>query len=198
MFYIRRLPQALGTVLASGLLNGCFYGLTPIFAAQLGFTPAQVGQFMALSVAAGLVAQLPLGMLSDRYSRVAIIRATSILLCVAYLPLAFLNAPEVGWIMFAGAAVGFLQFCLYPLGVAHANDNLEVELRVSVAGMLLVAFGIGAAIGPLVAGTLMERLGPQGLYLFGIGVTALLTVLIRDGRKSSVSIVHASQSISTS
>ena len=198
MLYIRRLPQALGTVLVSGMLNGCFYGVTPIFAAQLGFTPSQVGQFMALSVAAGLLAQLPLGMLSDRYSRVALIRAISILLCVAYLPLAFLDAPEVGWVMLAGAAIGFLQFCLYPLGVAHANDNLETALRVSVAGVLLVAFGIGAAIGPLVAGALMGLLGPQGLYLFGICVTALLTLLIREGRKNCSSIGRPSQSGITS
>ncbi|MNT83679.1 putative MFS family transporter protein [compost metagenome] len=80
--------------------------------------------------------------------------------------------------MLAGAIIGFLQFCLYPLGVSHANDNLEAELRVAVAGVLLVAFGIGAAIGPLVAGALMERSGPQALYLFSIGVTALLTLLI--------------------
>ncbi|MCW2269741.1 hypothetical protein M2153_002468 [Pseudomonas sp. JUb96] len=41
------------------MLNGCLYGLTPIFATQLGFTPAQVGQFMAINIAAGLLAQLP-------------------------------------------------------------------------------------------------------------------------------------------
>ncbi|MDH4556726.1 MFS transporter [Pseudomonas sp. BN417] len=191
MLYIRRLPQALGAVLVSGLLNGCFYGLTPIFAAQLGFTPSEVGQFMALGIAAGLVAQLPLGMLSDRYSRVALIRVISILLCVAYLPLAVLDAPGASWAMLAGAVIGFLQFCLYPLGVSHANDNLEVELRVAVAGVLLVAFGIGAAIGPLVAGALMERFGPQALYLFSIGVTALLTLLIRAGRESCTSTVLA-------
>jgi MFS family permease len=187
MIYIRRLPQALGTVLVSGLLNGCFYGLTPIFAAQLGFTPSAVGQFMALGIAAGLVAQLPLGMLSDRYSRVALIRVISILLCVAYLPLAVLDAPGASWAMLAGAVIGFLQFCLYPLGVSHANDNLEAELRVAVAGVLLVAFGIGAAIGPLVAGALMERSGPQALYLFSIGVTALLALLIRAGREACAS-----------
>lgn len=193
MIYIRRLPQSLGTVLVSGLLNGCFYGLTPIFAAQLGFTSPEVGQFMALGIAAGLVAQLPLGMLSDRYSRVALIRGISILLCVAYLPLAVLDAPGASWAMLAGAVIGFLQFCLYPLGVSHANDNLEAELRVAVAGVLLVAFGIGAAIGPLVAGALMERSGPQALYLFSIGVTALLALLIRAGRDACASTGRPSQ-----
>ncbi|MGF6092241.1 MFS transporter [Pseudomonas sp. 18173] len=191
MRYVRRLPQSLGTVLASGLLNGCFYGLTPIFAAQSGFTPAQVGQFMALSIAAGLFAQLPLGKLSDRFSRVGLIRLTAALLCIAYLPLAFVQAPEPGWLMLAGAVIGFLQFCLYPLGVVHANDNLEPELRVSVAGVLLVTFGIGAAIGPLVAGALMEYFGRQALYLFGIGVAALVVCLVSDRQNVRAAVVQS-------
>jgi MFS family permease len=180
----------LGTILASGLLNGCFYGLTPIFAAQSGFTPAQVGQFMALSIAAGLFAQLPLGKLSDRFSRVGLIRLTAALLCLAYLPLAFLPAPGQGWVMLAGAVIGFLQFCLYPLGIVHANDNLEPELRVSVAGVLLVTFGIGATIGPLVAGALMEHFGRQALYLFGIGVAALVVLLVSDRQRVPAVVVQ--------
>ncbi|KAB0495301.1 MFS transporter [Pseudomonas vancouverensis] len=190
MQYVRRLPQSLGTILASGVLNGCFYGLTPIFAAQSGFNPAQVGQFMALTIAAGLLAQLPLGRLSDRFSRVSLIRLTAIALCVAYLPLAFLQAPAPGWVMLTGAVIGFLQFCLYPLGVVHANDNLEPELRVSVAGVLLVTFGIGATIGPLLAGALMEHWGRQALYLFGIGVAALVVCLVSDSKRVPAAVVQ--------
>ncbi len=183
MLYLRRLPQSLFTILASGLLNGCLYGLTPIFAAQLGFTPAQVGQFMAISIAAGLLAQLPLGKLSDHFSRITLIRATAALLCIAYLPLAFGLASGQLWIMLTGAAIGFFQFCLYPLGVAHANDNLQPELRVSVAGVLLMTFGIGATIGPLVAGAMMEHSGPQALYVFSIAVAAMVTCFIREKRR---------------
>ncbi|MCY1448276.1 putative MFS-type transporter YcaD [compost metagenome] len=148
---------------------------------------------MALAIAAGLAAQFPFGKLSDRFPRVTLIRLTAALLVVAYLPLAFLEAPVYGWVLLAGAIIGFLQFSLYPLGVAHANDNLEPELRVSVAGVLLVAFGIGAAFGPLAAGVLMERQGPQGLYLFGIGVTVLLTLLIRGGQRNCASTVRPCQ-----
>jgi MFS family permease len=69
------------------------------------------------------------------------------------------------------------------LGVVHANDNLEPELRVSVAGVLLVTFGIGATIGPLVAGALMEHFGRQALYLFGIAVTALVVCFVSDRQR---------------
>lgn len=188
--FIRSLPEALGTILASGLLNGCFYGLGPIFAAQSGLTPAQVGQFMALSIAAGLLAQLPLGKLSDRFSRITLIRLTAALLGIAYLPLACMEAPEQAWVMVAGIVIGFLQFCLYPLGAVHANASLEPELRVSMAGVLLVTFGIGATIGPLAAGALMEHLGPKALYLFGAGVTVLVVCLVREKESISAALIQ--------
>ncbi|MCY1330086.1 putative MFS-type transporter YcaD [compost metagenome] len=189
--YLNRLRQSLGTALVSGILNGSFFSLTPVFIAQLGYAPAQVGQLMALTVAGGLLAQFILGRLFDLYSRVALIRLIATLLALAYAPLAFLDISGYAHLLIAGGVIGFLQFCFYPLGVAHANENLEQELRISVAGMLIVMFGIGATIGPLVAGALMDYVGPQALYQFGIAVTVTLAVLVgitphavKTGRRS--------------
>ena len=66
--------------------------------------------------------------------------------------------------------VGFLcslvQFCLYPLAVAFSNDHVEGDRRVSLTAMLLVTYGVGASIGPLLAGVLMKLFGSQSLYAF--------------------------------
>ncbi|MFV2925975.1 MFS transporter, partial [Pseudomonas alloputida] len=66
------------------------------------------------------------------------------------------------------------------------------ELRVSLAGVLLMTFGIGATIGPLVAGAMMEHAGPQALYLFGIGVTAMVVCFIRNKSGVDVSLARLS------
>ena len=68
--------------------------------------------------------------------------------------------------------------------VSAARWRIAISLTIAMMAayfgfVLLVAFGIGATIGPLVAGALMERSGPQALYLFSVGVTALLILLIR-------------------
>jgi MFS family permease len=68
--------------------------------------------------------------------------------------------------------------------VALANDNIEAELRVSLAGLLLVAFGIGACIGPLLAGALMERFGASSLYAFFAACAALLALAVGQGKVS--------------
>lgn len=176
--FLRQLPQALLTVLASGMISGSFYGLASIYASQQGLSTSQVGQFMALSIGAGLLAQVPLGLLSDRVARVVLIRWLALLLALACLPLALLQGLSFAALLLGGALAGCLQCCLYPLGVALANDRVEPRLRISLAGMLLLTFGVGAAVGPLLAGLLMERFGPASLYAFFAGCAALLGVLV--------------------
>ncbi|MCF7202370.1 MFS transporter [Pseudomonas oligotrophica] len=180
--FLRRIPQSLVTVLSAGMLNGGFFGLAAIYASRQGLSPSEVGQFMALVIGAGLLAQLPLGWLSDRLPRAALIRAIAVLLALASLPLALYQGLPFVTLLLFGAGGGFLQFCLYPLGVALANDNVEANLRVSLAGLLLATFGIGACIGPLVAGFLMERFGTPSLYYFSSACAALLALAVSQRR----------------
>ncbi|MNZ48562.1 putative MFS-type transporter YcaD [compost metagenome] len=175
--FLRRVPQSLLATLASGTINGSFFGLASIYASRQGLDTHEVAQFMAFSVGAGLLAQVPLGLLSDRLPRAALIRWVALLLALACLPLALLQDLSFPSLLLCGALVGCLQFCLYPLGVALANDNIAPELRVSLAGMLLLTFGFGAGVGPLLAGVLMEAFGPSSLYAFFAGCAALLGLL---------------------
>jgi MFS family permease len=64
------------------------------------------------------------------------------------------------------------------LGVALANDNMEPRLRVSLSGMLLITFGVGACFGPLIAGVLMEYLGASSFYFFYAGSALLLALFV--------------------
>ena len=182
--FLRRIPQSLVTVLVSGMINGSFYGLAAIYASKQGLDTAQVGQFMALTIGAGLLAQLPLGWLSDRLPRASLIRGVAVVLLVVSLPLGFNQSPSFSTVLLFGAAIGFLQFCLYPLGVALANDNMPAQLRVSLSGMLLITFGVGACIGPLVAGVLMEYAGASSLYFFHAGCALLLALCVTQARVS--------------
>ncbi|MDM8351083.1 MFS transporter [Pseudomonas sp. sp1636] len=182
--FIQRVPQSLVTILMSGVITGGFYGLAPIYASRQGLDTSQVGQFMALVIGAGLLAQLPLGWLSDRLPRASLIRAVALLLVFACLPLGFYPTPSFAAVLLFGVAIGFLQFCLYPLGVALANDNVEAELRVSLAGLLLVTYGVGACVGPLLAGALMERFGAPSLYYFFAACAALLALAVGQGKVS--------------
>ncbi len=178
-FFIKRVPQSLSTVLGAGLIVGAFYGLAPLYAARQGLSTEQVGLFMGCCIFAGLVVQWPLGWLSDRYDRALLIRSISIGLAVASLPLAILPSVPLEVLFAMGFIVSLLQFCLYPLAVAFSNDHVESERRVSLTAMLLVTYGVGASIGPLVAGVLMKVLGAQMLYAFFVFFALVLVWRIR-------------------
>src|SRR5690606_27507271 len=111
-------------------------------------------------------AQWPLGWLADRINRVGLIRVNA-------LALAVLSAPLWGWwvmpywLLIAFACVfGMLQFTLYPLGAAFANDNVDPDRRVGLSAILYMVYGVGACIGPLVAGVLMRELNSSVYFVF--------------------------------
>ncbi|HCN63791.1 MAG TPA: MFS transporter [Pseudomonas sp.] len=174
-FFIKRVPQSLIAVMGAGLLIGAFYGLAPLYASQQGLSTELVGWYMGCCIFAGLLAQWPLGWLSDRYDRPLLIRVFALLLCVVALPLAIFPQVPVEVLFVAGFLSALLQFCIYPLAVAFANDHIESERRVSLTAMLLVTYGIGASVGPLVAGVLMKVLGSHMLYAF-FSFTSLILV----------------------
>ncbi|MDD2048747.1 MFS transporter [Pseudomonas putida] len=178
-FFIKRVPQSLSTVLGSGLIVGSFYGLAPLYASKQGLSTEYIGLFMGCCIFAGLLVQWPLGWLSDRYDRAVLIRSVAVGLAIAALPLAIMPTVPLVVLFVAGFAVSLLQFCLYPLAVAFSNDHVESERRVSLTAMLLVTYGVGASIGPLVAGVLMKMFGTQMLYAFFVFFALVLVWRIR-------------------
>jgi MFS family permease len=165
-YFVHAIPKVLATTLVIGMVVGSFYGLAPVYASQQALTTQQTGLFMAIAIFAGLVAQFPLSWLSDRYNRTLLMRVNALLLVIAALPLALLPHIDFPVLLIVGFMVSMLQFTLYPLAVALANDMIEPERRVSLAACLLMAFGVGASIGPLAVGALIQPLGGNILYVF--------------------------------
>jgi len=179
LFFMRRVPQSLTTVLSAGLIIGSFYGLAPLYAAQQGLSTEHVGLFMATCIGAGLLVQAPLGKLSDRYDRAWLIRGAAGLLVLAGLPLAVFPSMPIEVVFAMGFVASLLQFALYPLAVAFSNDHVEGERRVSLTAMLLMTYGVGASIGPLVSGVLMKQFGSNMLYAFVCFIALILVLRVR-------------------
>lgn len=173
--FFQRIPQALTTVLVSGLLLGAFYGMTPVFASEVGLETSDIGVFMAVTIGAGLIAQWPVGWLSDRLDRSRMIQINGIVLTGVAMLIALSASPGF-WLLALTALFGLLIFTLYPLAVALANDHVEQEDRVPLAAMLLVTFGVGASIGPLLGSVVMKLLGAHWLYVF-MGLCSFILVL---------------------
>ncbi len=181
-YYLARVPMSLTVLFVTGMLTGAFYGLAPVYGLQHGMSNQQVGVFLAVSVAAGLIFQWPLGWLADRVSRVGLIRYGALVLLLLGVPLwGWFSFPYVVLVAFS-AVLGIVQFTLYPLGAAFANDNVDPERRVGLSALLYMVYGLGACLGPLVAGGLMRGWGPDVYFVYVSACAAVLVVAIREQR----------------
>ena len=59
-----------------------------------------------------------------------------------------------------------MLYPVYSLNVAHANDLAEPHEYVTLSSGIMILYGMGTVTGPLMAGTLMQALGPSALIAF--------------------------------
>jgi MFS family permease len=157
---------------AGGALVAIVFALMPVYLNDRGFGISDIALFMSVIIFGGLLVQYPVGRASDLFDRRTVIAVTLFLgggLCFA-----IGLAPELDFWPLAALTVlyGGIAFALYPLAVSHANDFLDPADLVAASAGLIMAMAVGAAIGPLVAATMMETMGPSGLYLAS-GATCL-------------------------
>jgi len=164
-------PLAIVGSVTSGLILGAFYGMGPAYAPLSGLDTDATARFMSVAIIGGLGMQWPIGLLSDRIDRRWVILMVSVLIAAISLGLATVTEPSATMLLFMTAVFGAFAFALYPLSVTHANDHADGTSFVGIAGGLLLAYSLGATIGPVLAAVLMTIMGAGGLFLF-IGVVA--------------------------
>jgi MFS family permease len=168
----RAAPVALVGSFAVGTVSGAFWGLAPLSASGSGLDVHQVAFFMSAAVAAGALAQWPVGRLSDRVDRRVVLLAVTIGAAVVGIALWLISASGAVLLLF-GFVFGALALPGYSLAAAHAYDKTPASDVVPVAATILLANGLGAVMGPVVAATVMSAAGPRGLFLF-TGATQVL------------------------
>jgi MFS family permease len=168
----------LGTVAAAvgGLLAGAFYGLSASYAQGLGLSDSEVATLVAATILGGALFQWPVGHYSDTRDR----RVVLLWVCTlgAALAAASYLLPDLGSgsrillaVLFGGA-----MFAIYGLSVAHANDQVDSTRLVEFTSGLLLIHGIGAALGPTIAGTVMDQAGSASLMLYFAVILAALAL----------------------
>lgn len=173
---------ALGSLIA-GLISGSIYGLGAIYGSEVGLDVSSISIMMALAIAGGALAQLPLGKASDRVDRRLIILGCLILgVLVASLALILPQSMAYGVMFLFGASV----MPIYALSLALASDNAVEGNFMEVGTGLMMTNAAGSVIGPLLTSQLMYRYGPDYFFISSlcillIGAVAVV-VMIRTKR----------------
>jgi MFS family permease len=177
----RTAPAGLVGCAAIGLANGAFWTFGPLAAKAQVTSSLGVSLYMSACLAGGALSQWPLGRLSDHLDRrwviVALCLATAIL---GVLLTAQEQAPDAVLLILA-ALFGATALSVYPICVAHANDRADPSACVETSGLLLMAFGVGAAVGPFLVGLIVATAGIASLFvaIAAIHLTLAAFVLVR-------------------
>jgi MFS family permease len=170
-------PAAIIGCLFIGFANGSFWSLAPIFITTLFSDISYTAWFMVSAVIGGALSQWPIGFLSDKIGRRKVIVIIAFLgVFVASLIILSIQSIDFIGINILGAAWGAVSFPMYAVIVAHANDHADIGDYVAVSSGLLLMYGIGAIIGPLLSSLLMALTNASGLFVY-IGAMHLLLAL---------------------
>jgi MFS family permease len=172
----RNSPIAVVAVLMVGVSNASFGTLAAVYAARIGLDLGDIALFASIPILAGAIAQIPIGIASDKLDRRRVL--VGIALCALVADALFLFGGVVNfWVVMGLAGLfGATVFAMYPVIVAHANDHAAPGTFIQVSGGLLLVYGIGSIVGPTVAGFAMTQLGAASLFMI-TGIAHVVLVL---------------------
>ncbi|WP_243831407.1 MFS transporter [Thiosulfativibrio zosterae] len=149
-------PLALVGSFIGGVFVGSFYTMMPLYILGVFEQTNVVSVFMALTILGGLVAQLPVGILSDRFGRRRLLAwagffSAGVLLLMLFLPQIWHDSLVILYGL--GFLLGMSLFSIYPLSVARANDVFDENRDIiEISRSLLFSYGVGSFFAPLLLG----------------------------------------------
>lgn len=153
-----------GMFLTGGVFAAQF-GMAAVYGSEAGLTVGQISIFVASFYVAAVVAQYPLGWLSDRVDRRILIAIVSLVTGIGAVIGMMLG--DVFWfLLLASVLIGGSSNPLYSLLIAYTNDFLDHDDMAAAAGGMLFINGFGAIAGPLMLGWMMGIIGPGGYFLY--------------------------------
>ncbi|MFN4273472.1 MAG: MFS transporter [Aliihoeflea sp.] len=148
-----------------GIANGAWGTLGPVYGSRIGISNFEIALMMSVVVLAGAAAQLPVGRVSDRTDRRYVL-AGAALGSALFALMVFTFAPRSGtFIIVLTGCYGALAYTLYSIAVAHANDHADPSEFVQVSGGLLLLYGFGTMVGPVIGAAMMDQMRPESIFL---------------------------------
>ena len=160
------------------LLGGVFatqFGMSSVYGTEANLTVPEISLFVSAFFVGAIIAQVPIGWLSDRMDRRRLIVIISTVGTVGAVIGATVGA-SFSMLILAALLLGGATTPLYSLLIAHTNDFLFVDDMPAAAGGLIFLNGLGAISGPLLTGWAMELAGPSGFFIFSGMLVVSITV----------------------
>ncbi|MGX9146847.1 MFS transporter [Mesorhizobium sp. 128a] len=172
----RLAPVTVVAIFQGGVTNMNIFVLTPIYGTQIGLSAGTtVGLVTTISIA-GMLAQTPVGWLSDRFERRLILLAQGLLSVVLCATIAWLGNFSEPLLFVLFFLYGATALTIYPVAMAFGASQLHSRHMVGASGTLLLLYSIGNVATPGVSAGLMAHMGAPAMFLLLGGGAVLVTL----------------------
>jgi MFS family permease len=175
-------PGVVFAVVLFGTIEFGAMALMAVWGVRSGLSEGDAAILLSVFALGAMALQIPLGWAADRLDRrmvLAIIGAGS-----ALAPMGIVAAGSTYWLMIAFAAfwgaisVGLYSVALTEMGARYSGEKLAVA-----NAAVIVGYGTGALVSPVIFGSAMDLIPPNGL-LYASAVIALAYLLLMVVRMS--------------
>lgn len=149
------------------LLGGVFsaqFGMSAVYGMAAGLTIVQISMFVSSIYVGALLMQYPIGWFSDYIDRRVVILIVAAVGGAMSL-VGFVFDHYFGALLVAAFVIGGTSNPLYSLLIAYTSDYLEADDMAAASGGLIFINGMGAIMGPLVTGWMMDIFGTQAFFM---------------------------------
>jgi MFS family permease len=172
----RLAPVTVVAIFQGGITNMNIFVLTPIYGTLIGLSAATtVGLVTTISIA-GMLAQTPVGWLSDRFERRIILLVQGILSVALCVTIAWVGNSSVPLLFVLFFVYGCTALTVYPVAMAFGASQLHSRHMVGASGTLLLLYSIGNVATPGISAGLMEHMGAPAMFLLLGGGAVLVTL----------------------
>jgi MFS family permease len=176
-------PLLLLAVALFGLYEQSLLSLLPVWGVRSGLDRMVAAMSLSAIFLGAIILQWPLGMVSDRFSRVTALRTCGAVALVGATVLATISLPTPALIcllfLWGGAAAA-----IYPVALSMAGDRFQGAEMVAANATMIIAYGLGSLVGPALGGLAIELRGPEGLpELFILLFSAFLLATLWSDRR---------------
>jgi MFS family permease len=137
----------------------------PALVRELGASPLAVSWLLTAYLVAASVATPLIGKLGDLYGRGRMLAAVMLVFIVGSIACAL--GDSLG-LLLAGRILQGTAGGVFPLAYGIIRDTFPAATRMRAIGTLSVSLGVGAALGPALAGVIVDHAGASAIFWIGL------------------------------
>ena len=178
---MRRMKQLVLWVVFFSIYEAVVLALISVWGTRVGLGINISAALLSAIYIGSIASQIPIGWMSDRIDRKFALRVSGVVGFLGAILLPFLTDHPI-WLLIVLFLWGGFATSIYPIALSAAGDRFRGGDLLNANAALVIAYGAGAFVGPVLGGAAMDVWNPHGLFviLAAMFVVLLLTTLLPD------------------